>query len=414
MLHAMGRTSVAEPKIFSTHVGEIVLEVRTALGQMLAACGVSPQAVQRAYGQLHIDKKLAWRLGKVLQSDDPYVAARHIPGAAGMRALFDHARAEGIPAPVLERAREAIDRFDDFADAHARSRRAFDLMLSAHAASNLEEIDVIHRKEATIPQSYIWGVFAEAQLNTCIARVDESGLIDAVSISGYINLQWVRPNVGWVVKRGACCDDDGKPRSCPLPEPLDPTTRPGEVPLLKKYCSPVLPPMRRVRTSAGFMIDELVQDNVGTSSAATCVIAEIQRGWIPAFRDAHNRSGAYIAKSRTPCHMFLYDVLFHPDTLADVDPELLVFGDLEFGYEAAGVEHRSRHRLMPWKTLEDLGCGITRAYTSHFPPYVDMLADCFKHLGWDPAEFRLFRAAIEYPIIPSSVAIRYDLPERPT
>src|SRR5690606_27310219 len=97
-----------------------------------------------------------------------------------------------------------------------------------------------------------------------------------------------------------------------------------------------------------------VQANVGTSSATTCLVGELQRGWVPAYRDEHNRSGSLVASARTPCHILLFDALLHRDALVDADPRLLVFGDLEFQSETTPIERRSRNRLMPWKTLENL------------------------------------------------------------
>src|SRR5690606_19789556 len=132
--------------------------------------------------------------------------------------------------------------------------------------------------------------------------------------------------------------------------------------LLSKYCSPARPTIRRATNSAGMIIDELIHDNVGTSSATTCLVGELRRGWYSAYPERGNHDLAYLTHARTPCEVLLFDVFFHRDMIADTNPKLAIFGDLEFESEPNDTKHRTRHRLMPWKKLETLGWGITGAY----------------------------------------------------
>lgn len=380
---------------------------------MLDACGVPVQSVQRAHRRLEIDKKLAWRLAKVLQGDDPYAAVRHVPGTAAMRRLFKRAEARHVSPAVLERARSAIDGFEAFSDTHAPSRRTLEHMLSAYTMADVEEADVGHRREAAISLGYLWGVLAAAQMRTYIVqRSNERGLLDVASIGGFVGLQWIRPNVGWVVHRTKCQDDDGQAWQCPPGEALDPGVNPGSAPILRDYCSTPLPPMRRVAIESGFVIDELIQSDVGRSTATTCLTGEIYRGLAPGQQDERNRQGNLVVSARTPCEHFLLDVLMHEDVARDQNPELLVYGDFELGSDSVPIAKRQRNRIMPWKRLEHLGRGIRGAYTPCFKRYIEMLDECLERLGWTPSEFRLLRASIPYPVNPSTVAVQCVLPER--
>lgn len=420
MLRVMGEhgSHTAEPKAFAVQAGDVLLEVRIAVGQMLEACGVPLQTVQRSHRQLGIDKMLAWRLSKVLQSDDPFATARHMPGAAAMRALFERAEAEAVAPEVIVRAEKSIERLEAFIHEHAQSRRAFDLMLSAHADQGVEEADLVHRKEATAALSYIWGVLARAHLRTYVCRPGASDMIDVAGIGGFIDLQWIKPNVGWLVSQRARYDDDDPARALPFGElgehrPLDPGVQPGDVPLLRKYCSEPLPPMRRIEAGSGRVIDEIIQSNVGRSSATTCLIGEINYAWMPRYLSQGVDGSTYSVFSRTPAETFIFDYLIHRDMVTPSEPKLQVYGDLELRSETAPASLRSRHRLMPWKELENLGWGIKRAYTPHFARYVELLGDCFEALGWDSSEFLLHRAVIEHPVIPSTLSIWYELFPKP-
>lgn len=403
---------VLEAGSFSVQTRKALLEVRTAVGQMVEAFGVPVQSVQRSYKRLGIDQKLAWRLAKALQSEDPFAAARHVPGRAAMRGLFKRAEQEEVAKAVIERARLAVDGFDRLADAHAPSRRAFDLMLSAHAGPAIEEVDVVHRKEATAALSYTWGVVARAQLRAIVLRPGEAGLLDIASIGGFVDLQWVRPNVGWVINRKTFIDDKGRHFAPHATRPIDSRVEEGGVPLLRDYCSPSVPPTRRVQLEHGAAADELVQSDVGTSSLITCMTGELNLACSGRYRDEDNWQASAFVAARTPTEVLLVDVLLHKDVETAGGPRLLIHGDFEPGSETVPAGLRTRHRLMPWKDLEFLGAGLGSAYTPCFARYAEMLGDCLQRLGWEASEFELYRAQIEHPVIPSSVVVQYELPER--
>lgn len=416
MLRVMAERSSngAKPKAFAVEATDVLQEVRTAVGQMLEACGAPVETVQRSHRQLGIDKMLAWRLSKVLQAEDPFASARHMPGAAAMRALFERAEAEEVAPDVIVRAQNSIERLESFIHEHAESRRAFDLMLSAHADQGMEESDLVHRKEATRALSYIWGVLARAQLRTYICRPGASDMIDVAAIGGFVDLQWIRPNVGWIVNQRARFHDvTGVGMPVGEHRPLDPDLKPGQVPLLRKYCSASFPPMRRVEGPHGLVIDEIMQSTVGRSSATTCLTGEVNYAWMPRFQGDLGVDSCYNAAARTPAEVMILDFLLHRDLVTETHPKLFIYGDLEMRSDTTPVPQRSRHRLMSWKELEHLGWGIKRAYTPHFARYSEMLGDCLERLEWDASEFQFFRALIEHPVIPSTVAIQYDLPAKP-
>ena len=344
--------STAEAKPFAAQAGEVLLEVRTAVGQMLEACGVPVQTVQRSYRQLGVDKMLAWRLSKVLQADDPFSTARHMPGAAAMRSLFERAEAEHVSPQLIERARRSIEQLDAFIQEHAESRRAFELMLSAHAGQDLEETDLVHRKEATRALSYIWGVLARAQILTYICRPDHAGAIDVVAMGGVVDMQWIRPNVGWIVNQRMRFDEVGGELPIGEHRPLDPGLQPGDVPLLRDYCSTPFPPMQRVHGAHGLVMDEIIQSNVGRSSTTTCLIGEINYGWMPRYVEEDWEECTYNVRARTPTEVFVFDYLVHRDIEMASPPSLAIYGDLESRLGSFPRAVRERRRLMPWKKLE--------------------------------------------------------------
>lgn len=450
---------VAEPAPFAQEAHTTMLRIRATLGQVIESCGVAAHGVQRAHRRLGIDKKLAWRLAKVLQSEDPYAAARHMPGMIAMRTLFQHAERHGTPEQLIRDCRAAMGAFDRLVGEHAGSRKAFELMLAAHATSGVEETDVIHRREATVALSYTCGVIARAQVRTHLVRPsrDTPGTLDIGVIAGFAGLQWVRPNVAWPIHHrpgrahpgpyrapSIWFETDDRPRppnpdGAPVPvdgagpvrgEPLDPSVESGDVPLLARFCSD-LPSMRRVAIEQGVVVDELVQQNVGTSSAVTCLTGELFRDVAPegepapdpartpgpakapgpAGSQAPTHRAVHVARARTPCELLLFDLLLHRDLLTDTPPELHIFADLELGSDALPVHQRTRHRMMAWHDVEHVAHehvaqGVKGAYTPYLPQYVDVLGWCLQRLAWVPSQFELFRTVVPHPVVPSTVGVR--------
>lgn len=60
-----------------------------------------------------------------------------------------------------------------------------------------------------------------------------------------------------------------------------------------------------------------------------------------------------------------------------------------------------------------LGKGPSVMHTPDVPRYAEMIQYAFDRLGWDEARFDVYRCRVEYPVMPSSVVVRFDLPECP-
>jgi hypothetical protein len=115
---------------------------------------------------------------------------------------------------------------------------------------------------------------------------------------------------------------------------------------------------------------------------------------------------------RTPCEVLLLDQFIHEDVFGRIDPELIVYSELASPnhYPAAG---RRPHQLPAWEKVEYLGKGPSVVHTLDVPRYAEMVRFVFGRLGWDGERFDVYRVRIQYPVIPSAVAMRHELPKPP-
>ncbi len=403
---------------FEEDARQVVLQIRAAFAAIVDALGRPAAGAGELQLKLGIDKTLAWRIATLVQIRDPFLAAQRVPRPTSIEKFLTRAARQNVPPNLIKEARTAAEGFERLIHVHAGDRTSLEMMLSGHAIEGREQADLAQRKAAFTAQSYIWGVQARTQVKTDILHPSgERGLMDIASIRGFVDLRWIRPGVPWVIARMRCTDDDGQMRRKFEREPIAGSypTEDGRsvVPLLREFCSEPLPKFRRVGGSHGFLEDEIVEGPVGNTSAVTCMTGEVSCKITSYYRNEHNQSGIYVSRLRTPCTALLFDVLIHEELFGEVDPDVRVFGDLDVEAATTPMIHRSRHRLMTCATIEDLGTGLSGAYTQHAPRYDEMLRFCLDRLGWDSRRFKLFRVYIQYPAIPSSVFVRHDLPEDP-
>jgi hypothetical protein len=70
--------------------------------------------------------------------------------------------------------------------------------------------------------------------------------------------------------------------------------------------------------------------------------------------------------------------------------------------------------MEPYESVTYLGKGPSVLYTADVPRYPELANYAFERLGWDGERFDVYRCRVEYPVLPSTVAMVFDLPEAPS
>jgi len=402
---------------FEEQARQTIHGVRSAVGKLVEALpcdGSQPRELAKALG---IDKTLAWKFSRLIRVADPFAAANHVPGSAGVQIFLNAARRERVPAPLIDAAAESLKEFERLIDIHAADRASLEMMLASCARHGPDRAALTHRRAAFRANSFIWGVQAKTQLKTdffCPAAA--KGMLDIATVRGFIDLRRIRANVPWVVARAKFMDDDGQQRRSLMRESIDPPSDSSEddapVPLLREFCTQPLPRFRRVSRMQGFVDDEIVGGPVGNTAATTYVTGEVVRDAVPYYRDEHNRFGESVARVHTPCEVLVLDQIVHESLFGDFDPLVSVCSELSG--EMPPPEHVQDRLVLPVSiSVEYLGMGPAALHTPDVPRYVELGRHAFERLGWDGDRFRVHRLRLAYPPIPAAVAIVHELPERP-
>ncbi len=157
---------------------------------------------------------------------------------------------------------------------------------------------------------------------------------------------------------------------------------------------------------------ELISQGLGKGAATTFIGGHLVRGAIPRYRDEGNPIGANFVRVRIPSEVVLLDLLIREDTYGALTPTTYAraehCGELPYLRILDGAM-----QLDPREPVAYLGKGCSVLYTPDVPGYAELGRYVFERLGADPEQFDLYRCRVEYPVLPSTVAMAFDLPAAP-
>lgn len=405
-------TPLADPGSFEEAAVRSLGGLRNAFAELIAAVPGDISKAADLHRALKIDMKLCWKVFKVATASNPLAAGPHVPGPVNMNAFLKAAAKRGVPAGFIHAAEDAAADFDRLVVAHAGDRATFDSMISAFAsAEDAGQITLHNKRSAFRGNRHIWGVEAKTHLKCCLLQpAVDPRMVDIALIEGFVKLRQLRQDAPLIVSRVGTYDDDGTVRRVNR-EPVD---RDGETPhgiaLLREFCSKPLPQFRSVDASAGFIHTELVSNGLGNRGAITCFESHVTRSAVPRYRDENNRFGAYCVSVHMPCEVLILDVLAPDGTFAASAPVVEVCGERP-NEAATPAQPKRRDRLPLHESVVYLGKGPSVLHTPDVPRYAEMARYAFDRLGWDGERFDVYRCRMEYPIMPSTVGVRFELPE---
>lgn len=394
---------------FPEHARTTARALRGTFAELLASVGADPRDPQSISQHLGLNKNLAWKLSKIVQADDPYVALEQMPGAAGIKIFLDSVERAGSPAPLLHTAREAINAYEALIRVHSGDRATLEMMWSELSPSGKQQRDEQHRKMLFQGASYVWGAQARTLLKIGIVGPGKrDGLLDIATLSGLFDFRRLRPSVPWVMVTRHLNNDDGTRMDSAVFEALDPAHEGVDrAPLVGEFCSTPLPELRayteRNRTSF-----ELVDGPIGKTGELTCVCGTIQRN-LTAVQTPGNLWGEHTARIETPTELLILDMFFHESFNFAIPPEAVLYSEVGDSATALGAS-RDRRRLPLNEPLQDLGTDPLPIATPEVNVHGRIVRSMFDRMGWHPKDFHAFRMRIAYPAYPTALMLRYKLP----
>lgn len=383
--------------------------VREALGALKTAIGTDldrPTDLQRRLG---VDYKLAWQVYNVICEPDAMAVAKLVPGAPSLQRLLRAAKNKGVPIPIINEVRRAVAAFEQVVNRHAVDRTEFDLMTSSMASPDVAAAaELAYRKSSFRSDSHIWGVCAEVFCSTCAVRLQPGGnLTDELTLTARRGYRRLRPDAPMSVFVNRYYGADGTaPANSPVPLDLKSAEQYGAA-ILPKYCSQPIPPFRTRKRPDGSNAIDIQSREIGRQHAINLTLGQISRGCPLAKGEADQPYYQTCIRVATPTKLLVQFLLIHRPSFGAVQPELMIYrqtpGDDQIAVAKSAIQLPVRD------DVQYLGTGRAVWQIPDVQEHAEMVQSSLDEIGWNPAEFDVFRLRIEYPVLHSAVRTGFPL-----
>lgn len=375
-------------------------ELRLALGEFTAAIPGSASRAVDLERQLEIDKKLAWRLFRLVRSSGLEEAA-NVPGRPAMRRLLKAAEHVGADSRIIKRIADASERFERFAQAHGGNREEVISLMVRLAGEGSDPYELKTRKAYFRSAAHIWGVQARLQARTMIHHwAPESGEYDGVLVGGDVGLQRRDPSRPLVVSARLQADGETANQTSSNGEGNHPEAPRGPE-LLTDFCSQPLPEMVLRSRGEAHVETEIIFPVSGRNGTVTLYTCRSVKG-------NENRPHTVSAQMfvAMPTEEVVCDLVLDAGWTDPASARVAVYGCRH------RPEHVSEQRpsdLFPQReTVTYLGEMETVAPVAGAPQHQKAVQEVLQRNGWLGRRFDVYRCRVQYPVLHTQIVLRVD------
>jgi len=399
---------------FEDEMAAVLGRVRAGLAEVIAAIPGPVTDSADLHRALRIPKTACWRLYKAATAADLLAAAPYVPTPAVLRKFFEAAAAKGVRAGTIEAAARATADLERLVNKHAGDRATFDSMISSHLTTEeARQIGLAHRRLAFRGLKHILGVQAKTLLKfMAIQPSADPTKVDVARVEGIIALRQLRRDAPLIVSRTCVVSVDGSVQKV-CREPLGTAVGTDRMSLLSEFCSQPLPEFREVEGPSDVLQGELVSRGVGKCGEITCFEGHVVRQLGARYWSKEDPYCNSCQKVRTPCEVVVLDLLVREGTFGKNLPSAATCCEHFREFHGGEYAWQDRSLLTTRETVSYLGRGAVVLQTQDFPRYAELARYVFDHLGWNDEAFDAYRCRIEYPVVPSTVIIYFELPRAP-
>ncbi|MCX5640050.1 MAG: hypothetical protein NT059_04440 [Planctomycetota bacterium] len=360
--------------------------------------------------KLGIDKSLSWRMVRFVEAANAFSASDHLPGDAGLRIFARAIRASGAAANPLAEFDAAIDELEGVVARHAGNRTAFRALLThctelPHADNRAAGL----RRGAHEANAALWGIQAHTRLMMAFLTAGEGGTVDVALVSGFLGLRRSRRDLSWPVARRRVLGHEGRSRDG-LALPLDPSVAMDAAPMLSEYSTIRGESLRPVGTDHGFWY-ELPEGDIGLSGAVNCVFGERLPSAGPVLKNGEVEDAEVMIRVDLPVEHLLLEVFVDQKIPISGTPRLSQF-NLLTGGSGENSPDRERARMPIADQVQELRSDPRTWSTPVAPRHWEMVNDCMHWMSRRPADFRVYRVSMQWPLIPTAIVVSTQLGHR--
>ncbi|MDF1810349.1 MAG: hypothetical protein P1U42_11710 [Phycisphaerales bacterium] len=393
-------------------IAEYLRTVRNFRGSLIeafASIGLDSSRPRETARQLGLDKSLVWKLTRVAHEDDQFRIASFMPGTSGLGMVSRAMQSKGVPEDSLHALETAYQDYLSMIDQHAGDRETLDLMLHGLAADGDERFRK-SRQFAFRGNCGIWGVQSTTRVSSHILTINEndSRYLDYAQLGGILGFQRLRPGPSWPIFQFHSYEDTGGQLGSSM-QAIDQDPDPHFPLLVRDHCVGELPEMHLACDPQSTSY-EFGDGLIGKTGKCDAYFGYIDTEPKPRYQDERNRLGELLCIVDTPIQSLVLDLIVEREISEQISPEALIYGRATG--PQLGHELRDQRSLVPYtEPLQRLESGPHMLTTPQAPGYKAASKAVMDRLGQTFDEFVCWRLIMQYPIMHSTVAIKFELPK---
>lgn len=416
MIEHMAEAEQSAPWASDEDIERVGTRLREAVRASFSA-GVADLSLRDAAAQLGIDRGLAWKLQRLLTTDDPLLALHESPSAPGLQKLAAAAGRSSGAAEAQHRLREAADELGRLLDRFPDGRNGLRAALCHSIPQAKTAADRDARRMLAQATSHLHGFAADVSYNIMLLRPSPDGRdailrARAAGLFGFRRLRQDRahrvlvttmpePEIddgdGWMLTAldGRASDDL---KDYLLSEYTTLDTNDMRIERDGRHCTLWCPPHTPAINRPG---DLVYGQRAGRLS--------------PRYRTDSDDYTHYAFSNRMGSGVLVVDVLVHQDAYPDADPPQLV--------QTMVTEIDPRNISGPPSSIPSpldqpvevmpLGLGLARSGSPDVAVAPQMLTSVLGQLGENADDYRLYRYRQTYPVPQGVWIFWFPLPDRP-
>lgn len=371
--------------------------------------GKGPKDLAR---RLKVHRTIASRLLGALRLSDPLAVVANIPGRQGLGSILQAAEPLVGAEPVSE-ARKALDEFEHLVEHGLGGREVLDVALGAWLPETRTKHELACRQQIFRGLCGLAGACADVTIETTIRYPNEDGVhANVVEIYGLIGLRRLCP--GKAIPIGVLGLVSGvSTASGAVVYNLPDCANPDGPPLIEKFSSTPIPPMREIRigNSRQYLMPG---DEIGNSSKINIITGVIVNKIGPLFREdsapPRRTGGAHLVE--LPTKTLLMDRLVLDDGSQLRDPQVFMHRPGMRGAVDPNDPLRELDRMECTETIQSIGRGAERFGALEVANYPEIIRHVCELLGLDGSKLVGHRCRVQYPLPHVQYSMGYMLPSR--
>jgi hypothetical protein len=385
-----------------------ISEISNAVKALSASVGSDPLTPQEASRQLKLNKNLTWKVARVLLASDCFEAIPMLPGPEAVEIYIAAFTAAGAPNPKVEALRTSFRRFDAVVERHFGTRADLEIALDGlRVDGNLEQ----SRRLAFRGMAGLVGLQVATRFTTHIITPsrEHANRADMAVIAGIEGLKRMRPLGALPVFRAARMRTSADPQNpAAIAEPLFPSLH-GEAPeFLVRDFSSISNASLKTEAQDGGTTVSLTPGPLGKLGETSLVFAMRLQNSLNLVRHGDDNANEFVTAISLPSEFFFADLLVHRSVRHLESLHASVHGTLNRPLPS-DPQLREIVRL-PIDCSTSWRKPTTSISIDRSPRYAALIDACVNHMGASLEEFTLARVALEFPPMPSSLLMRWDLP----